>query len=403
MPGGLVEKLLSLQALNLVVLGLGFWGVAIAPRREPGRMLPGYMLLGFLPILFSYGGRYPMHTLPLWAMLGASAIQGLAPVGCPRRRLWGLSLLPLLPWPALGMMGDKPGPLPITGAHMVLITAFSGASLLQQGQRNEAYGEDCAQLADWLREHTTEDETLYTNTVWVADMVSLLADRKTDFGAWWECSKESAKLYGKHLRDWDTGAVFVHIKLENDAGSVLWQTPGMPGVDRRLTIGRFEVGIRNPVHLRPTGKTVSGWKPLGTAGTAGSVRQTPRHLVWLFPGGEGKMALISAPVDGHADGIVMRVNASEMTGDLVLGAKLADGTDLRWPVSIPEGGKPYGVRALFRRMTDEAGRTHPGGVVREVYLCRPADKQVARGKRKQWCVEVTGIELLREAGRVHPH
>ena len=397
MPGGMFEKMLSLQIINIVLLGLGIWGMMVAPRKSAARMLPVYMLIGFLPILFTYGGRFAMHTMPMWALLGASVIQGLLPQHARTRRVIGVVLLTLVPIPGISVAKDKINWMPITGSHMFLITAFSGDSLLTKGDKNEAYRQDCDDLAKWLRESTRPDEIIHVNTVMLADMISLLSDRPTDFGAWWECSNESAKLYGKALRDWDPGATFVCVKPENDPGSVLWETQAMPGVDHRYAIGRFDIGIRDPVRLRPTGRTVTGWKAFSAPGTGGFAYDAKGGLVWLLPRGQGKLAMVSAPFTGPpADGITFRVRANQMCGDIVLGVKLADGTDLRWPVSIPEAEMKCGVRAPFRLMTDEKGEQHPVGAIREIYLACPPDKPLPKGKQKELRVEVTDFQLLQQ-------
>jgi hypothetical protein len=397
MPGGMFEKMLSLQMFNLVLLGLGFWGIAVAPRTSAARMLPVYMLIGFLPILFSYGGRFFMHTMPMWALLGAGVAGRLLPPQVRTRRIIGIALLTLVPVPSISVMKDKIAPMPITGSHLLLVVAFSGDSALSKGDKSEAYREDCEQLAQWLKTATRPDEIIHVNTVWLADMISLLSDRPTDFGAWWECSKESAKLYGKALRDWDPGATFVCIKPENDAGSVLWDTPLMPGVDHRYAIGRFEIGIRDPVSTRPIGRTVKGWKALSAPGAAGDAYETKDGLVWMFPRGRGKLALVSAPFTGPpADGISFRVRCNQMCGDVVLGARLADGTDLRWPVSIPEAEMRCGVRALFSRMTDEKGSQHPVAAIREVYLACPPETEQSKRKRTELRLEVTDLQLLKQ-------
>ncbi|MBU0606784.1 MAG: hypothetical protein KKI08_02810, partial [Armatimonadetes bacterium] len=201
MPGDPVKKLLSLQSLNLLVLALGFWGIAVASRRQPQRTLPVYMLIGLLPILFAYGGRYMMHTMPLWAMLGATVITPLLRPPHTFRRVVGVLLLTLLPWPTITFMGGVKV-LPITTPHMLAIMAIKGGPTLGEGERSEAGRADCEQLATWLRGSTAPDEIIYTDTVWIADMIALLAHRRTDFGAWWECSKEAEKIEGQALRDW---------------------------------------------------------------------------------------------------------------------------------------------------------------------------------------------------------
>lgn len=398
MPGDPLRKLLSLQSFNLVLLGFGFWGIAVAPRRRPERMLPVYLLLGFLPILFSYGGRYTMHTMPLWAILGATVLGPLLPQMASAGRILGIMLLTLLPLPSVSVM-DGVHPLPLTGSHLVILSAVSANSVLSDNEKSEAYKPDCDRLAAYLRKTTAPDDVIHVNTVWIADMIWLLADRRTDSGAWWECSKRSETLYGRLLRDWSQHAVFVCIRPEADAGSVLWDTPPMPGVDREFILGRFQMGIRDPHKLRATGVRVTDWRALSAPGATGRVESTRQHFRWRFDVGRDKLALISAAVpEGRFAGARFRISADATEGNLVFGVRSDDGRDYRWPISIPRANTGYNVRAVFDWMADEAGNEWPAGPVRELYFAYPPS---ARGTEKtegdERTVEVTGVELLAEA------
>lgn len=397
MPGGLVAKLFSLQGFNLLVLIAGFWGIASAPRRQPERMLPAYMLIGFLPILLSYGGRYTMHTMPLWAMLGASVLGGMVQPLAPVRRILGIILLTLLPWPTISFMGGFK-PLPLTASHILLIITSRGTPLFGEGDKSEAYRPDCEALASWLQEHTDPDEVIYTNTVWIADMISLLTNRATDFGAWWECSKESERIEGRALRDWLPEATFVYVRPEADTGSILWETPRMPGVDQVLELGRFQIGLRRPHRLARRGLPVTGWQPLNAAGATGVIEPGAEGIRWRFAGKSDKLALISAAVPpGNFAGARLRLSSSEMADDLVFGVQLADGRDYRWPLSFGQADVAYNIRVVFAWMTDVAGQAWQGGEVRRVYLSCPA-KPGGKGKAGEREVKVIHAELVPAEG-----
>lgn len=392
MPGAFLTKLLSLQGFNLLVLTAGFWGIAVAPRRRPELMLPAYMLIGFLPILLSYGGRYTMHTMPLWAILGASVLGGMLRPAAPARRILGIILLTLLPWPTISVMGGVK-PLPLTASHLLLIITARGTPLFGEGEKSEAYRPDCEALAAWLRKNTRPDEIIYTNTVWIADMISLLTNRATDFGAWWECSKETEKLEGRALRDWLPTATFVYVKPEADTGSVLWPTPRMPGVDQVFELGRFQIGLRRPHRLARHGSPVTGWEALNAAGATGVVESTGKSVHWRFASQSDQLALISAPAPaGSFAGARLRLVSNEMADDLIFGLQLADGRDYRWPLSLAQPDVPYNVRVVFAWMTDAAGQVWDGGEVRRVYLsCPPKANKGKAGERK---VEVIHAELV---------
>ncbi len=431
MPGGLLQKLLSLQAFNLLVLVLGLWGIAVTPRADAARRMPLYLLLGFLPILFSYGGRYTMHTMPLWAILGASVIGGLLPPHASRRMVAGVIGLTLLPWPSLTLSSGRPMPLPLTGSHVLAMVAVTGRAMLDNGDKSEAYREDCDQLARWLQANTGKDEIIHVNKVWVADMISLLTDRRTDYGAWWECSKQSATLYGRAYRDWKPRATFVYLKPEADAGSILGEGGPMPGVDERLAIGRFDIGLRRAHHRSPVGEPLAlSWRAVTAPGMTGTV--TPRRdgFTWRFRPEKEKLSMVAAalPRPRRVAGIAFTIQCSETRGDLVFGVRRPDGVDWRWPLSLPEADVPENVRVVLDWTTNEASEAWSGGEVGELYFVRPPgagpmtgggpqapkdqarapkDKAQGEGKKeatatdagqpRELTVEVWGLRVLTEA------
>ncbi len=398
MPGNPVEKLLSLQNFNVVLLGLGTWGIIKAPRPNAARMIPVYMLVGFLPILFAYGGRYSMHTMPLWAILGAGVLGRLLPEAPTWRRVIGIVGLTFLPLPTLGLVGVvMPIPIPITGSHMIVIMTMTGRGLFGDEERNENYGPDCEQVAAYLKKTTQPDEVIHVNTVLVAEMVSLLADRPTDHGAWWECSKESAKLQGRLQRDWAPTSTFVCIRPEADAGSVLQETPPMPGVDHRFILGRFEIGERRAPKLSPTGIHLTRWEPLTVAGASSTCDIYTSGAAWTFPSHDNNLALISAPVPkGSFAGARLRLSSSEMDERLVLGIRTKNGGNYTWQLSIPEGNEQYRVRVVFRWMTDSAGKRWTGQPVRELYISRPPDPGGKKGEQHEQTVRISRVEMLAE-------
>jgi len=396
MPGSPLEKLLCLQNFNVVLLVVGIWGIAAAPRRDPARRLPIYILIGFLPILFAYGGRYPMHTLPMWCVLGASVLGGLLPAAATARRIIGIAGLTFLPLPTLGLFGA----LPITASHMLVIMSVTGRGALGNGERNEAYKPDCDMVAGWLKKHTDPGDVVHVNTVWVAEMVSLLADRRTDHGAWWECSKESAKLYGRMMRDASSHATFVYVRPEADPGSVIEEHPEMPGVDRKFTVGRFEIGVREPPGLEPAEAPVGNWRALKTAGAAGDVEHSQKLTRWTFPARGNKLAHISAPLpEGTFAGVRLNLRSSRMDDRLVFGIKTRDGGYYSWPLSIPEANMICSARVVFKWMVNSDRECWSGQPVDRICISRPPGKPVKRKRDEeieQQTVEICSVGLLAE-------
>lgn len=392
-PGDPLKKLLSLQTFNLLLLGLGFWGIATAPRRRPERMLAAYQLIGFLPILFAYGGRYFMHTMPLWALLGAGVITQLLPRAATTGRILGIMMLTLLPWPTLSIMKGLQV-IPLTTPHVLAIMTAKGGPMLEQGQKSEAYLPDCDQLAGWLRRSTAPDEIVYTNSIWMADMIALLAQRRTDSGAWWECSKEQEKIEGQALRDWWPRSTFACIKPAADTGSIIAETQTMPGVDHVYELGRFRIGVRDAHWLARTGVGVTGWRALSVAGTAGTVSHDGQSLRWTFPAKRDHLALIMANAPGESfAGAKLRLASSVMADDLVFGIRTADGRDYRWPLALAQAEQPYNVRVVFDWMLDAQGRRWAGGQISQVYFSCPAAKTASKGAKDR-SLEVLQVELV---------
>jgi len=129
----------QLQIINpiLLYLALRTW------RRDTDEKLGAVksLLVGFLPMLLTYGGRYFMHTWPLWAILAARSVErwiaratdtAELPAGAARpslrRRVFVMTIVALLPLPVVtsGMPGGRlfglmPGP---TGANAALFVAI---------------------------------------------------------------------------------------------------------------------------------------------------------------------------------------------------------------------------------------------------------------------------------------
>lgn len=402
MPGSIVNKLFSLQSFNLLLLSLGFWGIASAPRSKPECMLPIYMLLGFLPILFTYGGRYTLHTMPLWAILGASVITGLLPVTATKRRIFGIICLTLLPWPTVSFMGGF-FPMPLTAMHMLTIQTIKGSAVFDDKEKSEAYRPDCDELTAYLLKNTAPDEIIHTNTVWVADMISLLSDRRTDLGAWWECSKEEEKIVGRDYRDSSPQATFVYIRPEADAGSILGAIPTMPGMDETRILGRFQIGIRKPHKLALQGTKITNWQALSVAGASSKIKPAEQGVHWEFPKKRDKLALITAPVvPGKYAGAKLKLSSSKMSDDIVFGIHTTDGKDYRWPLSLAIANRNYNVRVVFDWMTDESGKTWNGQQISQVYFACPPGENIKLSqpkkdkdkKNQDRALEVMSVEIV---------
>jgi len=397
LPGGLAFKILALQIVSPVLIA-GLFGLRRLDKTNLGHMLPKYVLIALLPLLVSYGGRYVMHTAPLWAWSGALALERLLPATAGRLRPVGLMLCTLLPFPSVGFFGGF-APIPITTSDALILLCVKGKSLPGGGaEKSEAYGKDCDEVVQWLGKHTAPGEVVYTNKEWVADMIPLLTDRRTDFGAWWECSKQEAKRINRAYRDSRTHAVFVWIKPQADVGSILGPTEGMVGADEYLGKGRLLIGWRQP--RRFTGwntrtedfeRGLEGWQAMTMAGATGRIRHTsdPARawrgsgaLSWTFKVPPQMLAAIRKPMlPTDAQALELRLWASQPLDDMVIGFRERGGADYHWPLTIPRPHVWQRIRIVFDWLT-------PGEVtairrklrperMAEMYIARPPQAKAA--------------------------
>jgi hypothetical protein len=277
---------------------------------------------------------------------------------------------------------------------MLAIMTVKGGAPLESGEKSEAYRPDCDQLAEWLRRSTHPGEIIHTNTVWMADMIALLAHRRTDFGAWWEDSNKQEIIDAQSLRDWMPRSIFVCVKPSADTGSILAETKLIPGVDHLYELGRFQIGVRDRHWLAPTGPAVTGWQPFSVAGAAGSMTSEGGSLRWTFPAKREQLALITANAPaGSFGGAKLTLASSAMCDDLVFGLRTPDGRDYRWPLALAVAERKDNVRVIFDWMLDAQGKRWPGGSISQVYFACPPAKDLGKTKGDR-SLEVIKVELV---------
>ncbi len=379
LPFGMLQKIISLQILNAVLLGCGIWGWRrLRPWRAQEAMLK-YLILGYLPILFTYGGRFNMHTAPLWAILGGSALVRLLPEGVGLRRVALLATLTLLPMPGLP---------PLTGPHMLILLSMPGHGVLGGGddQRSERYLKDCDQLAAWLQQHTLPNEVIFTNKEWIGDMIPLLADRATDRGAWWETSKPNESVRNRYFRDTRNGGAFVYIRPKSDTPSIFGPCERLPGMDHGMSLGRFDIGIREPRAFQRLGPEVGlsagdgGWRGPGLTAD-GSV------LTWVIPPGQDDPQITWSHGAGRAGGVEFEARASRTVDDLMVELAESDGSRYVWPLDLPQDAQRLAedqwkqVRIVFAWLTpvpdakDGDGRFSPDELASVTIKRRPPQSE----------------------------
>lgn len=236
---GLLIGMLSLQIFNPIFLYFGIKGL----RKSSGinRDLVKYVLIGFLPALIFYGGRYWFHTAPFWAIFIAIFLEKKI---FSRKRIALLFLVALIPMPmiAFGMPGGGPPLLPS-------VTALDGAIGLHFLPPH--YNENDENIKEFLDKDnlkrlieqefnvTVDDEVLSNLIIHVdesslADRVYVLTGRPVDNGMWFEVGSEDIQEEIELSRLYDRPAVFIYLNEEE-----------LPqNVDYKKSLGIYWVAIR---------------------------------------------------------------------------------------------------------------------------------------------------------------
>lgn len=342
-PGGFM----MLHSLNLVLIGCGLWGIRNLKKHRAQEAIVRWALIGMVPLLLSYGGRYTMHSAPLWAISAATVLVRLLPAGATWKRAAALVAATLLPTPAL---------MPLTTTHAMIMMGISGRPMMGGDEtKGEALFQDSYDAIAWVEEHTEPGEIVHVNKEWIADMIPLLSDRRSDWGCWWECSREIGKLQNRAYRDNGDRRVFVCIRPKSDTGSILGPTERMPHVDEAEEIGRFVVGVRWTRLFEPL-KQVDGfgegtevkWE-VGGEGTGGQawVTETPSSswLSWHIPAGATEAELGWPVSAAEAGGIALTMRTSAPLEGLKLGLTEEDGSRFAWDIAVPSVAEALPVTA----------------------------------------------------------
>lgn len=184
-------KLTWLQMIDLFIVLLV---VLAAPRirwRETRNLVLICLLLGFLPMLFSYGGRFYIHTVHVWAIFAALPFMGFLGAPVRWRRVAAVCLFALSPAPSLIGTGTPypPGVYPVPSAWMVGPFVAGGGLRLLNGGAGLGFAslDDCRTVAEAIRKETEPDQIVYLT--WDRDLgvaIGYLSDHPIDTGAWEE-------------------------------------------------------------------------------------------------------------------------------------------------------------------------------------------------------------------------
>ncbi|MEA1993096.1 MAG: hypothetical protein U9N35_01690 [Euryarchaeota archaeon] len=187
-PVHLLFGFLSLQFVNPILISLGIVGYRKAGESYK---LVKMFLLGSLPILLLYGGRYWFHTMPFWAIMIASFAKKYLR---SKKSVALFVIIGLIPTVDVVLFDDF-GVIPsITGGDAALMMWTNGVVF------DPLYGEDCEELAEYIMETTEKNAIIRADEPWVGDMIVALTGRRVTTGAWWEVSSveekaEDIKIY----------------------------------------------------------------------------------------------------------------------------------------------------------------------------------------------------------------
>lgn len=225
-------KMAWLQFINLGMVALAVWSLRKLPRRDPRYRLILAGIVGFLPMLFSYGGRYYAHSVPLWAMLAGKSLERFA-----RPRAIAFALCPTLVLVGYGTVVG-PGVIPMaSGWCFPPLLGLGGMTYLDGGARLGLVSyHDAKALATRIQHATTPDTILHLNGDRdLGVMIGFLAHRRIDVGAWEEVSPPTFRgdRAGGVSREGcyvsrDRSGIPRHMEVE-EVGSLWWGRPKPTG------------------------------------------------------------------------------------------------------------------------------------------------------------------------------
>ena len=221
---GLLIGMLSLQILNPVFLYLGYKG--IKNSSGDNRDLIKYILIGFLPALIFYGGRYWFHAAPFWCIMIALYLQRFFNT---RKMIAVLLIISLIPMPliAIGVPNVKSPLLPGITAMDQAILLYGPSDKLIEIQNDQ-------KLKNYILENVPEEKVIHVDEPTLADRVVVLTGRKVDNGMWFEVGNEEIRKGIEIIRLTEKNAYFVYKNKDK-----------LPPVDKIFQIGDYWIGIRD--------------------------------------------------------------------------------------------------------------------------------------------------------------
>jgi len=181
---GVFIGLLSLQIVNPILLILGIVAfIKMDDTRIENKTIK-MVILGTLPILLFYGGRYWLHVVPFWAICIAIYLRNNFTT---KKGIALLIIAMLVPSVSLVTTHWPPIMINLTGSDAVFFMWANDDGIVLDKQ----YDTDCDELARYLEENLPPDAIVSSDIEWVPNMVVTLTTLRTNQGAWWEVSSEN--------------------------------------------------------------------------------------------------------------------------------------------------------------------------------------------------------------------
>jgi hypothetical protein len=242
-------KLLFLQNINLLLVFLVWRGLRMVNRRDVRTVILLCLGVGLLPMLITYGGRYYIHSVPIWCIVAGA---GLVPFLQPRvrwRRLVAITAIALIaPYVAFfsAFYPDRPPrilPMP-SGWLVPPAFAFAGWEFMRKGERLGFPWGDIQAVGDYVRENSPPDEIIHVDAPGrldqhIAGALAWAASRPIDTALWEEVSPPPIVLDLLETRS-SREASGIYVRL---ARGFRAKPPPLPMNAEWRRFGRFEVAI----------------------------------------------------------------------------------------------------------------------------------------------------------------
>ncbi len=236
---GRFMKLAMLLFLNLILALLVIRGWKMIPWFEKRYKLLLCQVVGFLPMLLEYGGRYFMHTVTVWVLFaGVPLVRFMNPPLRFRRVLLFL-FLALCPVLLLqGMQANRPltlTPMP-SGWSLMPVIAFSDTEGLLGKQPDQLSPDEAREIGEYIKKVTAPGQVIHLlGDGNLGVVIAFHADRPIDTAAWPEVrNMQDIAQLNKWAESDPTGCY------------VAWDAAKLPADTEQTQIGRIFVGIRYP-------------------------------------------------------------------------------------------------------------------------------------------------------------